>query len=155
MDNHNLITILQASLAPVALISGVSLLLLSMTNRIARPVDRIRFLGKELKTASDSDRKLYLRQITILYKRCFLLKNAITAAVLSIVCASAIVLLLFIMFAFSIKLNLLIECFFIASLFTLVTSLVYFLKDIGASLKSVQVEIERLNINYPGINIGR
>jgi len=154
MDNQNLIAILQASLTPVALISGVGLLLLSMTNRIARPIDRIRFLGKELKSASETDQKLYLRQIAILYKRCFLLKNAITAAVLSIVSASAIILFLFLMFAFSIDLTGLIECFFIGGLFTLVISLVYFLGDIRASLKSVQIEIERLNINYPGINIG-
>ena len=153
MDNHNLIAILQASLTPVVLISGIGLLLLNMTNRIARPIDRIRFLGKELKTASKTDQKLYLRQIAILYKRCFLLKSAITAAVLSIVSTSTIILFLFLMYTFSLKLKLLIECFFIAGLFTLVLSLIYFLRDVRASLKSVAIEIERLNINYPGINI--
>ena len=65
MDNHNLIAILQASLTPVVLISGIGLLLLSMTNRIARLLDRIRFLGKEIKTASKTEQNFYLRQITI------------------------------------------------------------------------------------------
>jgi len=153
MDNHNLIAILQVSLTPVILISAVGLLLLNMTNRIARPLDRIRFLGKELKTASKTDQNFYLRQIEILYKRCFLLKKAITASVLSIVSISVIILLLFLMATFSLKLNLLIECIFIAGLFTLVLSLIYFLRDIRASLKSVQIEMERLKINYPEINI--
>ena len=124
-----------------------------MTNRIARPLDRIRFLGKELKTASKTDQDFYLRQIAIFYKRCFLLKNAITAAVLSIVSVSAIILFLFLMSTFSLRLTLLIECFFIIGLFTLVMSLVYFLRDIQASLKSVTIEIERLNLNYPGTHI--
>jgi len=155
MENHNLIAILQASLTPVVLISGVGLLLLSMTNRIARPLDRIRFLGKELKTASNTNQNYYFRQIEILYKRCFLLKKAITASVVSIISISIIILLLFITATFSLKLNLLIECVFIAGLFTLVLSLIYFLKDIGASLRSVQIEMERLKINYPGINISQ
>ena len=155
MENQDLIAILQASLTPVVLISGIGLLLLSMTNRIARPLDRIRFLGKELKTATKTDQNFYLRQIEILYSRCFLLKKAITASVLSIISTSAIILFLFIMPTFSLKLNLLIECFFIVTLFTLVTSLVYFLRDIQASLKSVQIEMERLKISYPGININQ
>lgn len=155
MENQELTTILQASLSPVVLISGVSLLLLSMTNRLARPLDRIRFLGRELKTASKGDQSFYLRQIEILYKRCFLLKGAITAAVLSIICISIIILLLFLMTTFSLKLNLLIKCVFFIGLLTLVLSLVYFLQDIKASLRSVSIEMERLKINYPEININQ
>jgi hypothetical protein len=34
-------TILQAAIAPTVLISGIGLLLLSMTNRYARPLDRL------------------------------------------------------------------------------------------------------------------
>lgn len=155
MGNHNLIDILQASLSPVVLISGVGLLLLSMTNRFARPLDRIRFLGKELKTASEEDQSFYLRQIEILYKRCFLLKGAITAAVLSIVSISIMIFLLFLMATLSLKLSLLIECVFIIGLLTLVLSLVYFLRDIRASLKSVVIEMARLKKNYPEIDTSR
>lgn len=153
MNNQNLIAILQASLPPVVLISGVGLLLLSMTNRLARPLDRIRFLGKELRTAPAADQPFYLRQIEIFYKRCFLLKNAITASVLSIVSVTVMILLLFFMATFSLNLHLLIECVFIVGLLTLVLSLIYFLLDIQASLRSVQIEMERLKVNYPNINI--
>jgi hypothetical protein len=153
MENQDLITILQASLTPVVLISGVGLLLLSMTNRIARPLDRIRFLGKELKTSSEKDQSYYLRQIEILYKRCFLLKKAITAAVLSIISISVIILFLFLMKIFALDLSLFIECIFIIGLFALAISLVYFLKDIRESLKSVTIEMERLKTNFPDINI--
>jgi hypothetical protein len=44
---NQLIQFLQLSLAPVTLISGVGLLLLSMTNRFARTTDRARGLVKD------------------------------------------------------------------------------------------------------------
>ena len=42
---ETLIRILHASISPVALISGVGLLILSMTNRFARVTDRLRELA--------------------------------------------------------------------------------------------------------------
>ena len=61
MDNPELIMILQASLTPVILISGVGLVQLSMVHRFARPVDRIRYLAQEIKTASPQDKTFYFR----------------------------------------------------------------------------------------------
>lgn len=154
MSNHNhLVTILQASLTPVVLISGVGLVLLSMTNRIARPLDRIRLLGKELKTASDTDRPYFLHQIEILYQRCFLLQNAITAAVISIFSTATIILLIFVMNIFSWNLYFTIDLVFIFGLLSLGISLAYFLADIRASLKSVQNEMNRLKRNYPELQL--
>ena len=153
MSNQNLIAILQASLTPVVLISGVGLLLLSMTNRLSRPLDRIRFLGKELKTSSQKDQSYYLRQIQIFYKRTFLLQKAITASSLSIICASLIVLFLFLMVTFSLNFNILIIFVFITGLLTLILSMVFFLCDIQASLKSVEIEMQRLKSNYPEIKM--
>jgi len=151
-NHQNLVAVLQASLTPVVLISGVGLLLLSMTNRIARPLDRIRFLGKELKTASKQDQSFYLRQIQILYNRCFLLQKAIIAAVVSIISASVIILLIFLMTIYSSNLYFIINFVFIFGLLALMISLIYFMCDIQASLKSVQIEMDRLKANYPEIN---
>ena len=152
-NHQNLIAILQASLTPVVLISGVGLLLLSMTNRIARPLDRIRFLGKELKTASKPDQTFYLRQIEILYTRCFLLQKAIFAAVISIISTSIIILLIFFMTIYSFNLYFVVDFVFIVGLLALIISLFYFMCDIQASLKSVQIEMNRLKTNYPDINV--
>jgi len=151
-NHQNLVAILQASLTPVVLISGVGLLLLSMTNRIARPLDRIRFLGKELKTASQQDQPFYFRQIQILYNRCFLLQKAIFAASISIISATIIILLIFLMTIYSVNLYFMIDVVFIVGLLALMVSLIYFMNDIQESLKSVQVEMSRLKINYPEIN---
>src|ERR1039457_3922044 len=52
MPIHAVVQILTASIAPVIVISGVGLLLLSITNRYGRVIDRARLLMRELQ---DSD----------------------------------------------------------------------------------------------------
>ena len=146
MGNEDLISILQASLTPVILISGVGLLLLSMVNRIARPVDRIRHIAQEIKTASSQDKSFYFRQLEVLYKRCFLLKHAITFAVASVSCVSCMILMLFLLTTFSLNISMLIEILFLAALVSLMVSLTFFVLDIQASLKSIDIEMERLNL---------
>jgi len=145
MDNPNLVIILQASLTPVILISGVGLLLLSMTNRMARPVDRIRHIAHEIKTATQQDKKLYYQQIEILYRRCFMLKKAILLAATSISCVSVMILLLFCLTSFNMNISFLVEAVFLVSLVSLMLSLFYFTLDVRTSLQSVQIEMERLN----------
>lgn len=134
------------------LISGAGLLLLSMTNRITRPLDRIRLLGKDLKSASPQDQAFYLAQIQTLYKRTFILQKAITGIVLTIISASVIILLIFLIAVFSVNLYLLIDFVFIIGLMALILSLIYFLWDIGTSLKSVQIEMNRLKSHYPELS---
>ncbi|OGX34141.1 MAG: hypothetical protein A3C36_04660 [Omnitrophica WOR_2 bacterium RIFCSPHIGHO2_02_FULL_52_10] len=146
MDKENLIAILQASLTPVILISGVGLLLLSMVNRFARPVDRIRYIAQEIKTASPQDKTFYFRQLHFLYKRCFLLKHAITFAAASVSCVSFMILMLFLLTTFSLSISLFIEILFLAALIALMVSLIFFVMDIQASLKSVEIEMERLSL---------
>ena len=148
MNTQDLVAILQASLTPVILISGAGLLLLSMTNRIARPLDRIRFLGKELKTATDEDKNYYCRQITILYKRCFILQKAITFIVITIASVSLIILLLFLLKAFLVNIVALIMVIFFVAVASLIISMAFFLSDIRASLNSVQIEMDRLKLHY-------
>jgi hypothetical protein len=51
-----LIPVLQIAIGPVILISGVGLLLLSMTNRLGRAIDRSRVLCQELSTEAPEER---------------------------------------------------------------------------------------------------
>ena len=104
MTIENLIGILQASIAPCVLISGLALLLLSMVNRLSRPIDRIRLLCGEVKRSLAEDLPLLREQITILYKRCQLLQSAITLTTLSIFLVSVIILILFLTYIFNIHL---------------------------------------------------
>ena len=66
---NELIPALQVAVAPVILISGVGLLLLSLTNRFGRTVDRSRLLLRDMREASESDRARLASQVKILYRR--------------------------------------------------------------------------------------
>jgi uncharacterized protein DUF2721 len=52
-----LVGILSASIAPVIVISGVGLLVLSMTNRHSRVIDRVRELTKDLEGLDQAPRR--------------------------------------------------------------------------------------------------
>ena len=143
MSIDNLIKVLQASIAPCVLVSGLALLLLSMTNRLARPIDRIRLLSGELKRASKEDGLSLREQIKILYKRCRLLQTSITFTTVSILFVSLIILMLFSTYIFNIHLELLVEIFFMGSLICLIVAVIYFIWDIRFSLHSVKIEIDK------------
>ncbi len=50
MPTSSVIQILTASIAPVIVISGIGLLLLSITNRYGRAIDRARLIMRELQS---------------------------------------------------------------------------------------------------------
>jgi hypothetical protein len=129
--------ILQASISPVALISGVGLLILSQTNRFSRVTDRLREMTRE--RDSDATKSAALeRQINIFHRRARLLRMAISCAVGSVLLASLLVLCVFAIAVFELGLHVLVVVLFALSLISLIASLVLFLFDMHLSLKAVQ-----------------
>ena len=139
----DLIKVLQASFAPCVLISGLGLLLLTIANRLARPVDRIRLLCREMERASEQEKPALREQIRILYKRSRLLQASIALITASIFFVSALVFLLFSAYIFNVHLEFLVKLFFMVSLICLMAALLFFLQDIRWVLNSIKVEIRR------------
>ena len=142
---ENLIQNLHAAIAPCILLSRLGLLLLSMTNRLSRTIERIRAFTAGLKTASGTEKPFVLAQIGILYRRSRLLQAAIGLIIISIFFVSSIMLMLFSALAFNIRLVALIQLFFTASLVCLIAALILFFWDIRLSLASIQVEMEQIS----------
>jgi multidrug efflux pump subunit AcrB len=134
----NLTAVLQTSISPVALISGVGLLVLSLTNRLGRVMDRLRDLLDQRREASTPD-----AQITVLHRRAALLRGSVTAAVTCILLASTLVLVLFSMAIFGGRLELLVIALFAFSILALIVSLVLFIFDLNQSLRAVEEELAR------------
>lgn len=141
MNIDNLIKILQASIAPCVLISGIGLLLLSMTNRLARPIDRIHVLINKLGSVPSGTVPLLHAQIRILYKRCRLLQLAIALMTISIFLTSVIILMLFSTYVFRFSLEPLIKFLFSGALISIILSLLLFFYDICLSLSSLKMEV--------------
>ncbi len=143
MYDVNFVQVLQASIAPCVMISGVGLLLLSFANRLARPLDRARQLKKEYEHAPDEHKDVLFTQIEIFYGRCRILRNAVGALTVSLIFISLVILSLFISLTFQIVfLKLLVRLLFVLSLISIIVGLIYFFWDVLETLKSIRLEIK-------------
>jgi hypothetical protein len=133
--------VLQLSISPVALISGVGLLLLSMTNRLARTIDTIRELSKEMDSATPVQAKNITLQIRIIYKRSRLLQSSITLASVSVLCTGMIVFCLFAIYSLHVPLYVLVMWLWGVGLGALVVSLALFVHDVTLSLAALKHEV--------------
>ena len=138
-----LIRILSASIAPVIVISGVGLLLLSMTNRYSRVIERARDFIEDLDAAEDDTRrKLLVEQIRIIYRRARILRLAIILSSTSIFFVALTVLALFAGQVMGVKADYVsVPCFGLC-LLSLLASLYFFIKDVTISLTALELEIE-------------
>ncbi len=143
MQASELSPILQASIGPVTLISGVGLLLLSMTNRLGRTIDRARSLSEQVEREEGAEAESTRVQLNIIYRRARDLRTAVICGVLSIFAVSLLIMCLFGINALGWQLNYLVIGLFGASLISLSVSLLYFLKDISLELHALKLEIGR------------
>ncbi len=142
MSVKQLVPVLQMSIGPVILISGVGLLLLSLTNRFGRAADRARQLAKEMRVAAESDQHQVARQIEILFRRAEFIRFSVIMAAISILFASVLIMALFLIALMGVEAGLIIFLLFICCLLSLILSLGAFLRDIHLSLVALKLELE-------------
>src|SRR5439155_15646956 len=87
---------LRDAIGPVILISGVGLLLLTMTNRLGRAIDRARQLKAELSKRTGKEHEQVMAQVTIIYQRAKTIRLSIGLASLSALLAAALIITLFV-----------------------------------------------------------
>lgn len=136
------IPILQVAIGPVILISGAGLILLSMTNRMGRVIDRSRELVRDLREADAESRPATASQIEILYRRARVLRLAITLITTSVLLAAVLIIALFLVASLGLELGVVISLIFVACLGTLIASLVAFIQDIHLSLQALTLELK-------------
>jgi hypothetical protein len=136
-----LIPVLQIAIGPVILISGVGLLLLSMTNRLSRVIDRARNLLAQSESTGGPPRGRLLTQIDILWDQARLIRQAILFASISVLCAALLIIILFITALFGIEDAWLISAIFVIGMLSLIASLITFITDINKSLTAFKVEL--------------
>ena len=136
-----LIPVLKMAIGPVILISGVGLLLLTLTNRYGRTIDRSRLLVRESRECSEADRQRLGGQVEILYRRARLLRLSILLAGVSVLLASLLIIVLFLTALWKLEVGLLISLLFIAGMVSLSGSLVAFIRDMNLSLGALKLEL--------------
>jgi hypothetical protein len=141
MSLHELVPILQLAIGPVILISGIGLLLLSMTNRYGRIIDRTRNLGGLIRKPNEGDEPHIKRQLTILFRRARMLRLAITFAAISLLLAAFLIIILFLLSLYNLEAAVLIVVLFISCMISLIASIIIFIMDIYMSLSALKLEI--------------
>jgi Protein of unknown function (DUF2721) len=136
-----LIPVLQTSIGPVILISGIGLLLLSMTNRLSRVIDRARNLLALAETLHGPIKEKTLAQIDILWSQARLIRMSILYAAVSVLCAAFLIIALFITALLGLEDAWLISVIFVCCMFSLIASLLVFIRDINLSLSAFKVEL--------------
>src|ERR1044071_7185793 len=92
---RELVPSLQVAIGPVILISGVGLLLLSMTNRLGRVIDRSRQLCEAVRRFTGEDRERMIAQLRIFSRRARLIRLSIGLATASVLLAAVLIIALF------------------------------------------------------------
>lgn len=134
------IKFLQACITPVAMISGVGLLLLTITNRMARTIDRTRQLINELDKEGCLRYEEKFQEVKIFIQRSQLLRTSIAFIMIGMISSCLIIPLLFIMSFTPIDLRMLGYTFFLVSIASMLTAFVYFFRDVLWSLKAIKLE---------------
>ena len=135
----DLIPILQLAIGPVILISGVGLLLLSMTNRFGRIIDRSRLMTQDLQAAPDPG--TVLAQLRILARRARILRASIVLATLSVLLAALLIISLFLGALLGLPVAAMIVILFVLCLGCLIAALGFFISDLNLSLRALWLEI--------------
>jgi hypothetical protein len=136
----NFIEFLKACITPVALISGVGLLLLTITNRLGRTIDRVRSLVAELDHENTFRRDNKINEIRILHRRSEYLRLSIGAITVSIITSITIIPVLFFMTLWGADLKVLGLTLFLISVLSILVSSIYFFLDVILSLKAIYLE---------------
>lgn len=142
MEARDVFEALQLAVSPVILISAYGLLLLSMTNRLGRAIDRARQLVREGAAKEE--------QIAIIARRAVWIRSAIVFTSLALIAAALLVLVLFASVLLPVGIAPVVSVLFIGSLVCLVIGLAYFLIDIFGSLHAMKAELLAASAQSPG-----
>ena len=134
MEARNVFEALQLAVSPVILISAYGLLLLSMTNRLGRAIDRARALARE-------GPQVKQEQIAIIARRAVWIRLAIVFTSVALMAAALLVLVLFLSVHLTVDISSAVALLFTGSLLSLVIGLAYFLLDIFGSLQAMKAEL--------------
>ena len=141
MSLSDLIPTIQLAIGPVILISGVGMILLSMTNRFGRVIDRSRQLSRALHCAIESERASIIQQLRILSTRARLVRTGIACGVLSVLLAALLICSLFVGALLQLGIAALTLCLFVFCMVCIIVCLLYFISDINLSLKALSLEM--------------
>ena len=128
--------VIQLAIAPVFLLTGVCTMLMVLTNRLARIIDRVRVLEDGLDVGYND---LLMDELDVLYKRWHLINFAIALSTACGLLICIVIGMLFLGDTTNLPLDRYVAALFVSAMITLIGAFVYLLREIyvaSATLKS-------------------
>jgi hypothetical protein len=117
-------------------------LILSMTNRLGRIIDRSRVLV-DVRRHGDAPQRIRAElQLGILWRRARLLRSAITLACVSVLLDALIMILLFLGSLVELPVAVAVALMFAACMTALIGSILFFIGDINLTLRALAHEMQ-------------
>jgi hypothetical protein len=140
---NSLLPTIQAAVTPVILISGMGLLLLTMTNRMGRIMDRTRAYAAQIHKADQNERQHLDAMLESTWRRAKLVRLALTFATSSMLLSAALVIVIFLGVVLQRDLGGLMLALFVAAILLLIAALAAFLRDVFVSLSALHLEVKQ------------
>jgi hypothetical protein len=131
--------VIQLSVAPVFLLSGIGAMLAVMTNRLGRVIDRARQLEGRLPSASPEDLKQFHGELGTLSRRAKMINNAITLCTATALLVCAVIAALFLGTFAHFDASVPVSVLFITAMLAFFAGLVWFLREIFLATASLRI----------------
>ena|SRR5688572_2272982 len=135
--------IIQLAVAPVFLLSGVGIFLTVLTNRLARLVDRARKIEDAAKSANAVELPQHKENLRMLGRRARMMNRAITMSTVCALLVSVMVATLFFSGFLDRDLSTAIAVMFILAMLSLISALLFFLREVFLAISSLRIGIQR------------
>ncbi|WP_175414843.1 DUF2721 domain-containing protein [Nibricoccus aquaticus] len=140
-DLNEILPLIQLSISPVILISGLGALVISMTNRMGRIVDRSRALAALVRQAKGAERTHIEHQLEIMFRRARLMRLSMTLVITSIFTSGSLIMLLFVGQVLAVKVANAVLGVFILSVVLMLAGMAAFIRDVYLSLNALNIEV--------------
>jgi hypothetical protein len=131
--------VIQLSIAPVFLLTGVASFLVVLTQRLARIIDRARVLEAMLGHASERERVDAEHQLGALSRRARLINASIGLATICALLICAVIALLFLGAFLELDVRIAVGLTFVATMFALIGGLLCFLREVFVATRHLRI----------------
>ncbi len=134
-----LVHVVQISVAPVFLLTGIASLLVVLTNRLGRIIDRARLLEDHHFSATAESRIVLVDDLRILSHRARMANLGISLLTLAALLVCILIAGIFISAFFDRDVSLAIATLFVLAMFALIAGLLCFLREVQLATASLRI----------------
>lgn len=145
MDISPIAHVIQLSVAPVFLLSGIGAILAVMTNRLGRIIDRARALEAQLETVAPDRAAMLEADLDTLAVRARLIGQAITLCTATALLVCTVIAVLFLSAFLQYDASMPVALLFVASMLAFFLGLLWFLREIFVATRNLRIASRRVH----------